>query len=68
MTGLDIEYPHKKTPGARPSGTAASGVFDMLSLNFISHPKNGLNVAGVLGVRLQLVPQAPNDIIHGVGA
>ena len=42
--------------------------FDMLFFNFISHPKNSLDVGGVLWVRLQLVPQAPDRVVHRVGA
>ena len=52
----------------RGQQATASGVFCMLFLNFISHPKNGLDVGGVLWVRLQLVPQAPDRIVHGVSA
>ena len=44
------------------------GINTMLFLNFISHPKNGLDVGGVLGVRFQFVPQAPNRVVHSVGA
>ena len=46
----------------------ASGVFCMLFLNFISHPKNGLDIGGMLWVRLQFVPQAPDRVVHGIGA
>lgn len=43
-----------------------SGAFYMLFLDFVSDPKNVLDEGGVPGVRLQLIPQAPNYIVHGV--
>ena len=35
---------------------SASDAFGMLFFNFISHPKDGLDVGGMLWVRLQLIP------------
>ena len=45
-----------KNTGRRAGRPTASGAFGILSLNFVSHPKNSLDVGGVLWVRLQLVP------------
>lgn len=44
------------------------GINAMLFFNFISHPKNGLDVSGMLWVRLQLAPQPPDRVVHCVGA
>lgn len=44
------------------------GAFSLLFFDFVSHSKNSLNIGGVPGVRLQLVPQTPDCVVHGVGA
>ena len=45
-----------------------SSAFLILKFYLVSDPKNSLDVSGVPGVRLQLIPQTPDRIVHGVGA
>ena len=44
----------------------SSGFFR--SYDLISHPENSFDIDGVFGVRLQLAPQTPDRVVHGVGA
>ena len=53
---LGIEIIKLKKSARCRTNSVTPGAFGMLFFNFISHPKNGLDVGGVLWVRLQLIP------------
>ena len=74
MLGQKICRFHHRRCSAGYSSTAAlwrsspKRFSGMLFFNFISHSENGLDVCGVLGVRLQLASQPPDCVVHRVGA